>query len=1014
MKQLLFFITITFLTIHSFGQFADTTALNNYIRDTIKDRRPDKITTAQLQKALLGTTKLLNTGANFSNSDLLFSGNRTHNGNQKSLWLNNFSSIRWKTNNIDSTMGAEWSINSSGDMFNIGKTSYNSFQSNASGDPYWYLDTRDPSTNHAGLMYASPMTVQLASTGSALANSIIAMYNDSVFLAATDGEVHGDSILQGYSKIAGNSNYRLVTAVRDGSLQFIKNEDHIGLDTAYRSIEQKDISSLSLLRRTSFNQNRSGFTFTSSGSSNPNLLFYAENLPGTTDTTTYKPLGYNPANGQFVKFNGWSDVVNGGNFWKVTGNTGTNPSSHFIGTTDAQDLALKTDNTLRALFTYDGRFKVGNEGFKNAGRQAVFIDSINAANVLSIENPQAGFSSDEVLSLFQNFNNYADIVKYNSSYSDTYLNTSIPFAGSLSIGVRYNGADYGAPIIGSGSSLITIPSTTGTDFGIKADKFGLRIDKINALHTTNGPRILYVNGSIGANKDSITRQTATGTRQMLVIDTTTGKFERMTIGTNVGSSIAGGTNGSILFVDGSGNLGQNNTKFFWDNTNEFLGIGTGTPSSPLHVKDILTGSDATTTAYINPIWNTTGDPIAFLVNPLVIANGGASLLADFRYSGSSRFKIRHDGSISIGNAPFTSKLNLNATTTENYITLTTPGNFGGDPVDVKYSIKPINGLYGDDPFSRGGLQFKNESTLGGDSSNGVFSFDGSLGVKVIPTSASQLLIAGTRQGKRLLDIDSTVQTIGDRDSLASGYSLRVDQSNGRILLGDVAGISNGVRMKMDNSDQEITFSKYGTTKFTFKTSDGGARFDTYGSGTHTGTAATVPYFDASGNIIEKSLPQYFAQTATVSVSGTNDETTLVGSGVGSLTIPSSAWHVGKTYRVTIAGRYTSDADNPMSLHPRLKLGSVVIAEKNTFIGSSQDEQWRVVVEFTCRSTGSSGTIITFGTLWNQNSVNEFSNGTSTSTINMTTNQTIDVTGILSDDSPGNSISAYMIILEEVN
>lgn len=42
-------------------------------------------------------------------------------------------------------------------------------------------------------------------------------------------------------------------------------------------------------------------------------------------------------------------------------------------------------------------------------------------------------------------------------------------------------------------------------------------------------RRLYVNGSIGANKDSIDLQSTTATRQMVVIDTSTGKFQRMDI-----------------------------------------------------------------------------------------------------------------------------------------------------------------------------------------------------------------------------------------------------------------------------------------------------------------------------------------------------------------------------------------------------------------------------------------------------------------------------------------------------
>lgn len=59
MKQLLFFIAVILLTISSFGQFSDTTELNTYIRDTIRDRRPNKVEASQVQKALLGVSSFL-------------------------------------------------------------------------------------------------------------------------------------------------------------------------------------------------------------------------------------------------------------------------------------------------------------------------------------------------------------------------------------------------------------------------------------------------------------------------------------------------------------------------------------------------------------------------------------------------------------------------------------------------------------------------------------------------------------------------------------------------------------------------------------------------------------------------------------------------------------------------------------------------------------------------------------------------------------------------------------------
>jgi hypothetical protein len=51
---------------------------------------------------------------------------------------------------------------------------------------------------------------------------------------------------------------------------------------------------------------------------------------------------------------------------------------------------------------------------------------------------------------------------------------------------------------------------------------------------------------------------------------------------SIASAISGSTNGSVLFV-ASGQLQQNNSNFFWDNTNSRLGIGTSTPTQALSV-----------------------------------------------------------------------------------------------------------------------------------------------------------------------------------------------------------------------------------------------------------------------------------------------------------------------------------------------------------------------------------------------------------------------------------------------
>jgi hypothetical protein len=57
----------------------------------------------------------------------------------------------------------------------------------------------------------------------------------------------------------------------------------------------------------------------------------------------------------------WQTLTAGSvNAWSITGNAGTNSSTNFIGTTDAQALAVRTNNALTAKFNTDGRFELYN------------------------------------------------------------------------------------------------------------------------------------------------------------------------------------------------------------------------------------------------------------------------------------------------------------------------------------------------------------------------------------------------------------------------------------------------------------------------------------------------------------------------------------------------------------------------------------------------------------------------------------------------------------------------------
>lgn len=127
----------------------------------------------------------------------------------------------------------------------------------------------------------------------------------------------------------------------------------------------------------------------------------------------------------------WVRVANGTSLddaWQLLGNAGTNPATNFLGTTDAQPLVFRTNNTERARFQTDGTLSIGTT-------------ADNSSNVYNrIENTDA--------STYYNEYNY----HYGAYTGSTY--TSYNFNASTT-----NGSKYGL--------YTSINSTgTGTRYGI--------------------------------------------------------------------------------------------------------------------------------------------------------------------------------------------------------------------------------------------------------------------------------------------------------------------------------------------------------------------------------------------------------------------------------------------------------------------------------------------------------------------------------------------------------------------
>lgn len=105
----------------------------------------------------------------------------------------------------------------------------------------------------------------------------------------------------------------------------------------------------------------------------------------------------------------------------------------------------------------------------------------------------------------------------------------------------------------------------------------------------------------------------------------------------------------------------------------------------------------------------------------------------------------------------------------------------------------------------------------------------------------------------------------------------------------------------------------------------------------------------------------FTKTSTTTVGNTTTETSVVGSGVGTVTLPANFLKVGKTLRFTAWGYIT--ADGLANLTPKIKLGSTVIdtgSAAPTMPAIATAIVWKFEALCTCYTTGASGTLWTQG------------------------------------------------------
>ena len=154
----------------------------------------------------------------------------------------------------------------------------------------------------------------------------------------------------------------------------------------------------------------------------------------------------------------------------------------------------------------------------------------------------------------------------------------------------------------------------------------------------------------------------------------------------------------------------------------------------------------------------------------------------------------------------------------------------------------------------------------------------------------------------------------------------------------------------------------------------------------------------------------FVQTSSVTVTNTTTETTVVGSGIGSTTIPGNFLQASDTLRLIVLGHLSTAVALPGTLRIKAKLGSTTIADTGAqgLTANVTNAGFFGISFTTFRTAGASASTFTQGRITVPDSLLTNSTwpmvNTAAQTIDSTANQVLDVTAQFGTASSSNSLT----------
>jgi len=163
---------------------------------------------------------------------------------------------------------------------------------------------------------------------------------------------------------------------------------------------------------------------------------------------------------------------------------------------------------------------------------------------------------------------------------------------------------------------------------------------------------------------------------------------------------------------------------------------------------------------------------------------------------------------------------------------------------------------------------------------------------------------------------------------------------------------NGVYLAFQNSGADV-LKISGADVISFN--------NAYSFPTADGTNGQVLITDGSGNLAfnQPTTGLYAQTTQSATLTNTTTETSIVGTGVGSLTIAANGYVVGDSYHAKIGGVISAQNNDTITI--RIKKGSTVLATTGLItLEAVTGMAWECEIDFTVAAIGATGSMCTNG------------------------------------------------------